>query len=226
MIAKLRRLPAPGAVLAVSLALAALGGCARGRGELVVDDSVGVTALRSACPLVAIPEMTGDVTLFTDPARTDAGAIDVVATMTNLRGSCDEDSGRDKLTSDASFDVLARRTDTRGSRHVELPYFVVVVRGGNVIIAKRVGTVAIDFADGQDRATGHARGGSTVDRAEATLPQDIRKRLTTKRKPGDPDAAVDPLAQPEVRAALAKASFELLVGFQLTDRQLAYNATR
>jgi len=31
---------------------------------------------------------------------------------------------------------------------------------------------------------------------------------------------------PEVRAALAKASFELVVGFQLTDAQLAYNATR
>jgi hypothetical protein len=29
-----------------------------------------------------------------------------------------------------------------------------------------------------------------------------------------------------VRAALAKASFELVVGFQLSDAQLAYNATR
>ena len=33
-------------------------------------------------------------------------------------------------------------------------------------------------------------------------------------------------AAPEVRAALAKASFELVVGFQLSDAQLAYNATR
>ena len=33
-------------------------------------------------------------------------------------------------------------------------------------------------------------------------------------------------SEPEVRAALARASFELLVGFQLTEDQLAYNATR
>ena len=42
----------------------------------------------------------------------------------------------------------------------------------------------------------------------------------------DPDAALDPLADPEVRAAVQAASFELLVGFQLSDEQLAYNATR
>jgi hypothetical protein len=29
-----------------------------------------------------------------------------------------------------------------------------------------------------------------------------------------------------VRTAVARATFELLVGFQLTDEQLAYNATR
>jgi len=40
------------------------------------------------------------------------------------------------------------------------------------------------------------------------------------------DAALDPLADPDIRAAVQKASFELLVGFQLTDEQLKYNATR
>ena len=34
------------------------------------------------------------------------------------------------------------------------------------------------------------------------------------------------MTEPEVRAALARASFELLVGFHLTDAQLGYNATR
>ena len=43
---------------------------------------------------------------------------------------------------------------------------------------------------------------------------------------GDPDAAIDPLADPTVREAVRRASFELLVGFQLTEQQLAYNATR
>ena len=47
-----------------------------------------------------------------------------------------------------------------------------------------------------------------------------------KREPGDPDAALDPLADPAVRAAVQRATFELLVGFQLTEAQLRYNATR
>ena len=40
------------------------------------------------------------------------------------------------------------------------------------------------------------------------------------------EAAVDPLTEPDVREALARASFELLIGFQLTEDQLAYNARR
>jgi hypothetical protein len=34
------------------------------------------------------------------------------------------------------------------------------------------------------------------------------------------------MADPQVRTALQRATFELLVGFQLTESQLAYNATR
>ncbi len=37
---------------------------------------------------------------------------------------------------------------------------------------------------------------------------------------------VDPLAEPGVREAVANATFEHLVGFQLTQDQLKYNATR
>ena len=42
----------------------------------------------------------------------------------------------------------------------------------------------------------------------------------------DPDAAIDPMADPGVRDAVAKATFQHLVGFQLTADQLKYNATR
>jgi hypothetical protein len=203
------------------LALAA--GCAK-KGELVVDSGVGVTALRTACPSVGVPEYTGDITLFSAPGRTDAGAIDLTASLTNVRSQCN-DSG-DKVYTVADFDVLARRTDVRGARTVQLPYFVTVVRAGTAVIAKRVGTVTLNFADGQERAQAHAQAASYIDRAEATLPEDIRKRITAKRKPGDDTAAIDPLAEPDVRAALARASFELLVGFQLNEQQIAYNATR
>ena len=36
----------------------------------------------------------------------------------------------------------------------------------------------------------------------------------------------DPLADPAVRSAVANATFEHLIGFQLTQDQLKYNATR
>jgi hypothetical protein len=203
------------------LALAA--GCAK-KGELVVDSGVGVTALRTACPTVGVPDYTGDVTTFSAPGRSDAGAIDVTAAITNVRSQCN-DAGA-KVYTIADFDVLARRADVRGARTVQLPWFVTIVRGGGAVVAKRVGTVTLNFADGQERAQAHAQAASYIDRAEATLPEDIRKRITRKRKSGSDEAAIDPLAEPEVRAALARASFEVLVGFQLSEQQLAYNATR
>ena len=207
------------------LPLLVLAGCSKNHGELVVDDTVGVTALRSPCPLVGIPEMTGDITLLA-PGRLDSNAIDTVATITNLRHSCDNDLHQAKLTSRVDFDVLARRNDTHGARHLDLSYFSVVERGGGTIVAKHVSTIGIDFADGQDRASAHGTASAVVDREEATLSAAIRAKLTRKRKPGDTDAAVDPLSLPEVKAALARATFELLIGFQLTDQQLAYNARR
>ena len=55
---------------------------------------------------------------------------------------------------------------------------------------------------------------------------DIQELITQKRKAGDADAALDPFARPEVKAALQRTSFDLLVGFNLTQDQLRYNATR
>lgn len=209
--------------LTIPFALLALGGCAS-KGEIVVDENVGITAVRSACPAVGIPDYTGDVTLFRTPRDTTAVNVDLTAVMTNVRSQCD-DSGA-KVLATATFDVLARRTDTRGARQVSLPYYVTVLRGGSAVVTKRVGTVTLSFADGEERARATGQGSAYIDRAEATLSQDIRERITRKRKAGDADAAVDPLSEPDVRAAVARASFELLLGFQLDSGQLAYNATR
>lgn len=209
----------------VSLAaLAVLAACAN-EGELVVSEGVGVTAVRTSCPSVGIPDYTGDITTFRSPTSRTVNDIDVTAAITNVRSTCDETSG-ERIYSNVTFDVLASRTDTRGARTVQLPYFSTVLRGGSAVVSKRIGTVTVTFADGQSRAQGSAQAGAFVDRAEATLPDDVRERITRKRKPGDPDAALDPLADPQVRAALQRATFELLVGFQLSESQLAYNATR
>lgn len=210
-------------LIAAVATLAALGGCTSA-GEIVVDEGVGIQAVRSACPAVGVPNYTGDVTLFRTPGSTTADNIDVVAAMTNVRSTCNETG--DKVYTKATFDVLARRTDTRGARQVAIPYFATVLRGGTAVISKRIGTVTLNFADGQERAQASGSGAAYVDKAEATLPADIRERITRKRKAGEADAAIDPLSQPEVKAAVARATFELLVGFQLDQAQLNYNGTR
>ncbi|MDE2563552.1 MAG: hypothetical protein KGL48_15015 [Sphingomonadales bacterium] len=214
------------ALVGVPLLALALTGCAKDKGELVVSGGVGVTALRSPCPTVGIPDYTGDITLFTSPDRTDEGAIDVSATMTRLRSQCNDAAGDPKLYTSATFEVYGTRTDTHGARQVQLPYFVTVVRGGGAVVSKRVGTVTLNFADGQGRAAAQGQAGAFVDRAEATLPDDIKRKLSEKRRAGEEDAAIDPLSLPEVKAALARATFEVLVGFQLDRAQLAYNVTR
>jgi hypothetical protein len=211
------------ALLAATVSAAALAGCNR-PGDLVVEQGVGITALRSVCPAVGVPDYTGNVTLFSPADARTADAIDVTASLTNVRSQCN-DSG-DEVYSNATFDVLAQRRDTRGARTVSLPYYSTVVRGGTSVIAKRVGTITLNFADGQERTFASGTAGAVVNRAAATLPADIRERITRRRRAGEDDAAVDPLAQPEVRDALARASFELLIGFQLSNDQLAYNATR
>lgn len=215
---KLRTRLTAAAVLAIALA-----GC-RGTGDIVVDEGVGITAVRTACPAVGVPDYTGDITLFRTPGVTTADNIDVVAAMTDVRSTCN-DSG-DKVYATTTFNVLGRRTDTRGARTVTVPYFVTVLRGGTAVISKRVGEVTLNFADGQERASASGAGSAYIDKAEATIPAEIREMITRKRKAGDADAAVDPLSRPEVKAAVTRATFEVLVGFQLSQDQLNYNATR
>lgn len=222
--------PLPGIVfvnarqIAAPLILLLVGGCAKS-GEIDVSGGgAGITAVRSACPTVGVPAGTGDVTLFDPSNSRAASAIDVVATISNVRSTCD-DQGAD-VTTRVTFDVRARRTRTDGARDVTLPYFIVVTRGGSQVVAKRISQVGLHFDAGQGLATTSAEASSAVTRSAATLPQEVRDRLTRRRKAGDEDAAVDPLADPKVRQAVASASFEALVGFQLTQDQLRYNATR
>ena len=65
-----------------------------------------------------------------------------------------------------------------------------------------------------------------VNRAAATLPANVRAILTRPRKAGEAEAAIDPLSDPAVQKAVANATFEHLVGFELTHDQIKYNATR
>lgn len=207
--------------LAVSaLILLAAGGCTR-TGEITEG---GIAALRSACPRVGVPAGTGDVTLFNPPASREAKAIDVVGALTNVTSTCNE-TGSDIITT-VNFEVLGSRPNGGPAREVSLPYFLTVVQGNTAVVAKSVGRVTLRFEEGQTRASATGSATSSVARSAATLSDDVRKLLTEKRKAGDQSAALDPLADPSIRQAVLTASFEALVGFQLTEDQLRYNLTR
>ncbi|HMT44075.1 MAG TPA: hypothetical protein PKA59_05945 [Chakrabartia sp.] len=208
-------------LLPLTVAALLVSGCSR---DGDIDATGGISVTRSACPAVAVPAHTGDMTLFDPPGSLDARAIDVVANLTELRSTCD-DSGA-QVNVQANFVVQARRANAQGAREVIVPYFATVIRGGRVVVSKSVSRVAIRFNDGEYRASTAGSASASINRAAATLPADVRERITRKRKAGDEDAAIDPLSDPAVREAVQRASFELLVGFQLTDAQLQYNATR
>lgn len=211
------------ALFASAAAMVVLAGCARDN-DIDLTQGVGITASRSLCPAIGVPTYTGDVTLFDPASSRDAAAIDVVASISNVRTTC-SDAG-DRVYVAATFDVLARRRDGAAGRDVTLPYFSSVVQGGTAVVAKDQNQVTIRFAAGETRASATGTAGAYVDRAALTLPDDIRAQITRRRRAGDADAAIDPFTLPEVRAAVTRATFELLLGFQLTQDQLRYNVTR
>jgi hypothetical protein len=196
----------------------------RHSGDITAENGGGVYAVRSACPIPGVPAGTGDITLFNPPASVEARAIDVSATITDVRATC-VDSGNDVIST-ISFTVVALRRDAGPARQVVLPYFDVALRGSGVVAAKQVGQVALNFSEGRVHAWTRAQATVRVNRGAATLPDNVRRLLTQVRKPGEAEAASDPLADPAVRSAVADATFEHLVGFQMTQDQLKYNATR
>ncbi len=179
---------------------------------------------RSQCPAVAIPFHVGAVTKFDPPQSRNADAIALTAQIVDLQGNCTE--GPEFLTTEVSYTVVAQRRDKGPAKQVYLPIFVALAQGGNVLVSKQLTGVQLDFAAGAQRA--EARGGARADvhRSAVALPPELLERISRKRDADDPDALTDPLSDPQVRAAVRAASFEVLVGFQLDDASLAYNVAK
>jgi hypothetical protein len=209
--------------LALLLPATLLGACSH-TGQLTAENGGGIYAVRSSCPIAGIPAGTGDVTLFNPPGSTDARAIDVTATITDVRNTC-VDSG-DDVVSTLTFTVTALRRDAGPARQVVLPYFDVALQGGGKVVAKQIGQLGLNFPAGGLQAWTRARATIRVNRGVATLPGEVQRTLTRPRKTGEVGAAVDPMSDPAIRTAVANATFEHLVGFQMTQDQLRYNATR
>ena len=209
--------------LAALLAMTMLSAC-RHPGDVTADNGGGIYAVRTNCPIAGVPAGTGDITLFNPPNSTDSRAIDVTAAITDVRATC-QDSG-DDVVSTVTFTVVGLRRDPGPARQVILPYFDVALRGGAAVAAKQVGRASIVFAQGDLHGWTRVQATIRVNRGAATLPANVREILTRPRKAGDVEAAIDPLSDPAVRKAVADATFEHLIGFQLTTDQLKYNATR
>ena len=209
--------------LTALLAVTLLGAC-RHAGDVTAENGGGIYAIRSACPIVGVPAATGDITLFNPPNSTDSRAIDVTAAMTDVRATC-LDAGND-VVSTATFTIVGLRRDAGPARQVVLPYFDVALQGGTSVAAKRIGQAVLNFAPGDIHAWTRVQATVRVNRGAATLPENVRKVLTQPRKAGESEAAIDPMSDPAIRTAVANATFEHLVGFQLTQDQLKYNATR
>ena len=208
---------------AALVTLTLLSAC-RHAGDITSDNGGGVYAVRSDCPIAGIPAGTGDTTLFNPQGSMDSRAIDVTAAISQVRATC-QDAGAD-VVSTVTFTVTGLRRDAGAARQVILPYFDVALRGGTHIAAKQVGAVALDFPAGSQHASTRGQASIRVNRGAATLPANVRAILTRPRKAGQADAAIDPMSDPAVRSAVANATFEHLIGFQLTQDQLKYNATR
>ena len=161
--------------LAALAAVTLLSACRHG-GDLTSENGGGVYAVRSACPIAGIPAGTGDITLFNPPASTDSRAIDVSATISDLRTTC-QDSGNDVIST-ATFTVVGLRRDAGPARQVALPYFNVALRGGSQIAAKQVGQVVLNFAAGDLHGWARVQATIRVNRGAATLPANVRAILT------------------------------------------------
>jgi len=209
--------------IAALAAVIMLGAC-RHAGDITSENGGGIYAVRSSCPILGVPAGTGDITLFNPADSRDSRAIDVSATITDVRGYC-ADSGND-VVSTATFDVVALRREPGPARQVILPYFDTALQGGTRVAAKKIGQVVLNFPAGGLHASAQVRAIVRVNRSVATLPANVAKYLSRPRKAGEADAAVDPLTDPAIRTAVADATFEHLIGFEMSPDQLKYNATR
>ena len=131
------------------------------------------------------------------------------------------------MVSTVTFTVTGLRRDAGPARQVVLPYFDVALRGGTNIAAKQIGDVASQLP-GRQPACDDAGAGKH--------PRQSRVGDASGQRPGDPHSSAQggrarrgdrsAVRAGRARAPSPAATFEHLVGFQLTRDQLKYNATR
>ncbi len=132
---------------------------------LAACDRNPLVVRRSSCPAVAVAAYAGDMTLFRPGA---AGAVPMRPTWMpwrpspNVRDECAETA--DQFVSRITYDVIVRRTDAAQARQFVLPVFAAVVQAGNIVNAKQISQVTVNFAAGQERAVAQGTASAGVSR--------------------------------------------------------------
>jgi hypothetical protein len=160
--------------------------------------------VRTSCPAVAVVKNTGTLTRFSGAARTQE-QIEFTASISGINTSCVDSPKPNSVTTNASFEIVARRPNAKEPLSVTLPYFVVVMNEGTKLLAKEVYEVELNFAAGEERAS--VRSSLSADTPRLPPPPKAPK--------GAADAPPPPRGQ-----------FEVLIGFQLNERDIVYNITR
>jgi hypothetical protein len=163
--------------------------------------------VRTSCPAVAVVKHTGTLTRFTGAARTQE-QVEFSAFINGVNSNCTDATQGNGVTSDVTFDIVATRPDSKGALSATVPFFVVVMNEGTKMLAKQVYEANISFADGQGATSVRQRVQADTPRLPPPPPQPKRQ---------DPFGDVP---------APPRGTFEVLIGFQLNDRDAVYNITR
>ena len=124
--------------------------------------------------------------MFNPANSIDADAIDVTATITNVRATCEESTAT--ISSRRSRSTWSRRGATPAqARQVVLPYFDVGLQGGHQVVAKRVGRIGLNFAPAACALKRRARRPSACRVRRRRCLRTSERQLTRARKAGDAD---------------------------------------
>jgi hypothetical protein len=166
---------------------------------------------RTSCPAVAVVKYANNYAQFAPGSNYSAGGLELTAQMGDVRVACQDKGGAPVST--ISFEVSAARATAAGASQATVPYFVTVIEEGTTILSKQIYGAPVPFADGSLRGT--VRQSFSTTTPFVPLPPEPSKK---KKREAFQEFAED--SRPKA------ARYEILIGFQLTEAQAAYNVQR
>ncbi len=100
------------------------------------------------CPAVGIVGRTGSLTRFATSDSRDIGDVTLRGTISGLEVICEDISGA--VRASIGFDVIAQKGPASRDDDVDLSYFIVVTRGSDEVLDKRLYVTRHSFSPGRD----------------------------------------------------------------------------